>query len=166
MNNSAGRMLEMMIEGAAKQYQARGQMILVKMPEPFRVIRNTDRGHGRAQVQFTARAQPDFIGCLAGGRMVVFEAKHTAQAQIKQDAVTPTQARALDAYAQMGAWAGICCQLSGGGEVTSYMVPWQVWKNMKMIFGKKSAGREELRPFKVRTGMVVYFADGIEGEQI
>ena len=92
VNNSQGRILEDMIMGAARQYEQEGKLVLHKESEPFRVVKNLDRARGRAEVQFTAKAQPDFIGCIKGGRLIAFEAKYTQKDTIKQAAVTPTQA--------------------------------------------------------------------------
>ena len=76
MSNMRGRFHEQMIEGACRVYREEGRAYITKMPEPFRVI-TKDRGRGIATVQFTARAQPDFVGCLTGGAAIAFEAKYT-----------------------------------------------------------------------------------------
>ena len=69
--------------GAARMYEQEGKLVLHKESEPFRVVKNLDRARGRAEVQFTAKAQPDFIGCIKGGRLIAFEAKYTQKDTIK-----------------------------------------------------------------------------------
>lgn len=160
VNNAQGRTLEQMIEGAARAYKIKRRAQVIKTPEPFQVLKK-DRRHGRAEVQFTAHAQPDFIGCLAGGRMIVFEAKHTRKDRINQSAVTDTQADALDTYENLGAVAGVCCCV----QDSYYMVPWGIWREMGGIFGRKYATKEDLEPFRVKFDGVVRFLDAArEGE--
>ena len=152
INNAQGRLLEEMIEGAAQYYKIKGYAQVIKMPEPFRVLKK-DRQRCRAMVQFTAHAQPDFIGCLNGGALIAFEAKYTTKDRIKQDVVTPTQADALDTYHKLGGHVGVCC----GIQDKYFMVPWKVWKSMKAYFGRKYATKVDLEPYLVPFDGVVYF---------
>lgn len=154
VNNAQGRLLEDMIEGAARHYKIKGIAQVIKTPEPFRVLKK-DHARCRAMVQFTAHAQPDFIGCLAGGRMIAFEAKYTATDRMKQDAVTPTQADALDNYQKLGGHVGVCCGIQGG----YFMVPWSVWKTMKENFGRKYATAQDLKQYSIPFDGNVYFLD-------
>lgn len=154
VNNAQGRLLEEMIEGAAQYYKIRGYAQVIKTPEPFRVLRK-DRSKCRATVQFTAHAQPDFIGCLNGGRMIVFEAKYTTTDHMKQDVVTSTQAEALDVYQKLGGHVGVCCGIQG----EYFMVPWSVWKAMKENFGRKYATAQDLKPYSIPFDGNVYFLD-------
>ena len=85
VNNTQGRLMEDMIMGAAMKYEREGRLVLHKESEPFRVVKNMNRARGRAEVQFTAKAQPDFVGCLRGGRLIAIEAKYTQSDMIKQD---------------------------------------------------------------------------------
>ena len=76
MSNGRGRLHEQMILAACRAYHDQGRANIIKVPEPFRVLKK-NRAQGIATVRFTARAQPDFIGCIANDRMIAFEAKHT-----------------------------------------------------------------------------------------
>lgn len=152
VNNAQGRLLEEMIEGAARYYKARGLAQIIKTPEPFRVI-TKDRKSSRAVVWFTEHAQPDFIGCLSAGKFMAFEAKYTTTDRIKQDVVTPTQAEALETYRKLGGWTGVCC----GIQDRYFMVPWSTWKTMKQKFGRKYATQEDLNDYRVPFDGVVYF---------
>ena len=160
VNNAQGRLLEEMIEGAARAYKLKGRAQVIKTPEPFRVLKK-DRQHGRAMVQFTAHAQPDFLGCLAGGQMIAFEAKHTSKDRINQSVVTDTQAAALDNYTKLGARTGVCCCIHD----TYFMVPWEVWRQMGTIYGRKYATKEDFEPFRVPCDGVVRFLDSARGRQ-
>ena len=159
VNNSQGRILEDMIMGAARMYEREEKLVLHKESEPFRVVKNLDRAKGRAEVQFTAKAQPDFIGCLKGGRLIAFEAKYTQKDTIKQTAVTPTQAAMLERYHKAGAAAFVCCGIGTGWELSYFMVPWKAWRDMKESYGHKYASAEELAPYEIKADTVVRFLE-------
>lgn len=114
---------------------------------------------GRAEVQFTAKAQPDFIGCMAGGRLLAFESKYTQSDHIRQDAVTKTQAAMLEKYHQIGAASGVCCGIGTGFDLKYFMVPWETWKNMKKLYGHKYATADELQNYEVKADGVIHFMD-------
>lgn len=154
MSNGRGRQHEMMIEGGCRHYAAEGRAFIIKVPEPFRVLRK-DRARGIATVQFTAKAQPDYIGCLAGGRMIVFEAKHTDTGRMTRRAVTPTQAAALAEYHRRGAVSAVCV---GIGD-DFFMVPWPVFADMKKIFGRLYVTAADIAEYKVKFTGVILFLD-------
>ena len=159
VNNSQGRILENMIMGAARIYEQKGKLGLDKESEPFRVVKNLDRAKGRAEVQFTAKAQPDFVGCLKGGRLIAFEAKYTQKDAIKQAAVTPTQAAMLDKYHEAGAAAFVCCGVGTGWDLSYFMVPWKVWREMKERYGHKYASADDLAMYEIKADTVVRFLE-------
>lgn len=159
VNNSQGRMMEDMILGAARMYERDGRLILHKESEPFRVVRNINRAKGRAEVQFTAKAQPDFVGCLRGGRMIAIEAKYTQKERIRQDAVTETQAAMLEKYHKAGAAAFVCCGIGKGWELSYFMVPWKAWRDMKGHYGHKYASADDLAPYEIKADTVVRFLE-------
>lgn len=154
MSNGRGRQHEMMIEGGCRYYKERGRASIIKVPEPFRVI-TKNRARGIATVQFTARAQPDYIGCLAGGRMIVFEAKHTDTGKMTQRAVTPTQAAALTEYQERGAVAAVCIGLDN----SFFMLPWRVFSDMKRIYGRLYVTAEDIIQYRVKFNGVILFLD-------
>lgn len=159
VNNAQGRIMEDMISGAARMYEKEGTLVLHKESEPFRMVRYINRAAGRAEVQFTAKAQPDFIGCIAGGRLLVFEAKYTQNERILQDAVTTKQASMLEKYHQIGAVTGVCCGIGTGFDLKYFMVPWETWKNMKKLYGHKYATAEELKNYEVKADSVIRFLE-------
>lgn len=154
MSNGRGRQHEMMIEGGCRYYSEQGRASIIKVPEPFRVLKK-DRARGIATVQFTARAQPDYIGCLAGGRMIVFEAKHTDSGKMAQRAVTPTQAAALTEYQERGAVAAVCIGLDN----SFFMLPWRVFSDMKRIYGRLYVTAEDIIQYRVKFNGVILFLD-------
>lgn len=153
MSNGRGRQFEKMIEGGARYYKDQGRAVIAKMPEPFRVLKK-DR-QGIASIRFTARAQPDFIGCLAGGRTIVFEAKHTDKERLYARALTPTQAAALEEYQRRGAIATVCV---GIGE-ESFMIPWSIFSRMKERFGRQYIKAHDIIEYRVKTNGIVLFLD-------
>lgn len=161
INNAKGRLMEDMILGACRDYESRGIARIVKMPEPFRVMKNTDRGRGIATVRFTGRAEPDFVGCLAGGRMIAFEAKYTTADRIQQRVVTDAQARALKSYTRIGASTYICCGIGTGFDLAYFMIPWAVWQYMDIAYGRKYMTREDARMYRVKADAVIHFLDNI-----
>lgn len=144
-----------MIEAGCRYYRQTGRAYIVKEPEPFRVIKK-DKRTGRAAIQFTRHAQPDFHGTLKGGRSIVFEAKYTQSDKIKQDVITPEQAASLTMQEKLGALAYVCVGISG----RAFMVPWYVFGSMKEHFGRKYATAENLLPWEVKQDMAVKFLDG------
>lgn len=161
VNNAQGRLMEDMILGACRDYERRGIARIVKMPEPFRVMRNTDRGRGIATVRFTGRAEPDFVGCLAGGRMIAFESKYTKADRIRQSVVTDAQAEALSRYTMLGAGTYVCCGIGTGYELNYYMVPWSTWAHMGVTYGRKYMTREDAKMYRVKADAVIHFLDNI-----
>lgn len=161
LNNAQGRLMEDMILGACRDYERRGIARIVKVPEPFRVVRNTDRGQGIATVRFTGRAEPDFVGCLAGGRMIAFESKYTTADRIQQRVVTDAQARALKSYTRIGASTYICCGIGTGFDLEYFMVPWAVWQYMDITYGRKYMTRDDAKMYRVEADAVIHFLDNI-----
>lgn len=145
--------------GAARQYEQEGKLILHKESEPFRVVKNLDRSRGRAEVQFTAKAQPDFIGCLKGGRLIAIEAKYTQKDRIQQNAVTEKQAAMLEKYHKAGAASFVCCGIGTGWELSYFMVPWKAWRDMKETYGHKYASADDLAPYEIKVDTVVRFLE-------
>lgn len=79
----AGEHFENMITASLNWYCDKGVAFVEKTPEPMKPLRKPDR-QGRFLACYTKAGQPDFKGTLAGGRAVVFEAKHTDSDKIDQ----------------------------------------------------------------------------------
>lgn len=156
MSNGQGRMHETLIEGACRYYSSQNRAHITKIPEPFRVMKKAPTGI--ATVRFTAHAEPDFKGCITGGRLICFEAKYTDTARINQDVVTKTQADVLERYDNLGAIAAVCV----GIQQDAFMIPWAVFGNMKKYFGHKYAVADDVRVYQVKNDGVIKFLDFID----
>lgn len=154
MNNAQGHYFEQFILGGCSFYMEKGIAAVTKMPEPFRVLKKDSRT-GIATVRFTKKAQPDFIGTLKGGRTIVFEAKRTSTDRINDTVLTETQRNSLEKHFLAGAYAGVC---AGLGDI-NYFIPWEVWRDMKNLFGHKYMTASEAEPYRVKFNGVILFLD-------
>lgn len=153
VNNAQGHFFEGAIKAACALYSERERADVDKTPEPFRVMEKSRDGIFKGR--FTARAQPDFQGTLAGGRSIVFEAKYTTTDRMKRDVLTKEQQDALERHAARGALAAVC---AGIGD-KFFFVPWQMWRDMKQLYGRKYVTAADLEPLRVRFNGAVLFLD-------
>ena len=142
INNAQGHSFEDYIKAACALYKDRGRASVDKTPEPFRVLEKSRDGIFKGR--FTARAQPDFQGTLAGGRSIVFEAKYTTTDRLKRDVLTSEQQDALEDHRQKGAVAAVCAGI--GNDF--FFVPWAVWRDMKEHFGRKYVTAADLEQWR------------------
>ena len=161
MSNGRGRLFEDMVKGGCQYYKDRGRAKIEKMPEPFRVL-TKDRANGIATVRFTAHAQPDFVGCLAGGICIAFETKYTDTDKLHRRVLTDTQAESLQEYHERGAIAAVCA----GIKDRYFMLPWQVFSTMKERYGRQYVRAEDITPYEVKFNGVVLFLDLQDGQKI
>ena len=153
VNNAQGHAFEDLIKRGCTTYLMQDRAIIDKTPEPFRVMEKSRDGIFKGR--FTARAQPDFQGTLAGGRSIVFEAKYTTTDRMKRDVLTKEQQDALERHAARGALAAVC---AGIGD-KFFFVPWQMWRDMKQLYGRKYVTAADLEPLRVRFNGAVLFLD-------
>lgn len=153
VNNAQGHLFEDEIKTACKQYKAQRRAKIDKIPEPFRVTKK--HGSGIFTGRFTAAAEPDYQGTLAGGRSIVFEAKYTTTERMHRNVLTQEQLDALEDHAGMGAIAAVCV----GIRDRFFFVPWVVWRDMKEFFGRKYVTAEDLRHYRVKFNGAVLFLD-------
>lgn len=139
-----GEAFEALIERACARYERAGLAFLQKTPEPMRPLRPLKGGQFVAI--FTKSAQPDYSGCIRGGRHVVFEAKHTDGDRIDQTRVTEEQAANFDRHEALGA---ICFVLVSFRFAEFFRVPWASWRNMREEFGKKSIRACDIEMYRV-----------------
>ncbi|MDR1061792.1 MAG: Holliday junction resolvase RecU [Clostridiales bacterium] len=152
-SSARGQAFEGYILAACEMYRQCGRAAIDKTPEPFRVARK--EGGGIFTGRFTAPAQPDFQGTLAGGLSIVFEAKYTSTERLKRGALTEAQMAALALHAGLGAIAGVC---AGIGD-RFFFVPWSFWRDMKERHGRLYATAADLEPYRVRFTGAVLFLD-------
>lgn len=141
----AGQRFEGHIEASCEAYSREGKAEIEKTPEPTKQLGDKN-AQGRFIACYAKKAQPDYKGTLAGGRAVVFEAKHTYADRLEQSAVTEEQAKRLDKHEALGAK---CFVLVSFGFCTFHRVPWGVFKNMKGIYGRKYITPEDVEQYKV-----------------
>lgn len=156
-NNNAGKNMELMIEAACTHYERKGLAKIVKVPEPFKVLKLFPPNFKSFNGIFTKRAEPDFLGALKGGKTVVFESKYTVKDRISQSVISDQQRESLELYYQVGAIAGV---VVGIDKVYAF-VPWEVWREMKERYGRKYMNREDLKEFEVPTPGYIDFLKGV-----
>jgi hypothetical protein len=79
---------------------------------------------------------PDYVGTLAGGRCVVFEAKQAKGTRWPFNKLTERQAGHLDRYAELGAIVGLLLRVDG----VAWWLPWAAirarwhgWNSARLI---------------------------------
>lgn len=147
-SNIAGGMFEGMLNASCNYYRDKGAAIIEKTPEPMRPIKPYgDRGRGQYIACFEKQAQPDYKGVLCDGRAIIFEAKHTDKDRIQESVITETQRQNLDDFQKMGAQ---CFVMVSMGFRDFFRVPWGIFGNMKIRYGRKYMKLEDLEPFKLK----------------
>jgi recombination protein U len=159
VNNAQGHFFEGYIKAGCITYHERGRAEIDKTPEPFRVTKK--HPDGTFTGRFTAHAQPDFQGTLAGGRSICFEAKYTTTEQMKRGVLTETQMKLLEEHERAGAVAGVCI----GIKDQFYFIPWAVWQDMKAIFGRQYITATDVEEYRVKFNGAVLFLDYIHKER-
>lgn len=158
--NAQGHILEGCIKGGCTYYRTINKAYIEQIPEPFRVTK-TER-NGCFTGRFTANAQPDFMGVLSGGQAICFEAKQTSQNKMLQSVVTTTQAETLECWTAAGAKTGVCISIK---EIFAF-IPWEIWKNMKSIYGRKYITPTDAEKYQVKFNGSVLFLDYTYPEKI
>ncbi len=160
VNNAQGQAFEGYIKAACELYRQRERADIEKTPEPFRVT--SKERNGIFTGRFTALAQPDFEGTLAGGRSIVFEAKYTTTDKLKRGILTDTQMNTLARRERFGAVTGVCAGIND----KFYFVPWAVWRDMKERYGRQYVTAEDIEPYRVRFTGAVLFLDYIHERKV
>lgn len=142
-SNAEGHHFEAEITKACEYYRATGRASIEKTPESFRVTELL--GAGKFRGRFTGKAQPDFQGVLDGGRAILFDAKYTEKDRITANALTKHQWDLLETHWKLGAVCGVCVGMTDG----AYFVPWEQWRDMKRLYGRKYITKQELETFRV-----------------
>ena len=158
-NRHAGEYFENLIAASLNWYRDKGWALIEKTPEPMKPLRAPNKP-GQFLACYVKAGQPDFKGTLTGGRSVVFEAKHTDGDKIEYGRLTEKQIESLTQHHELGAAAFIMVSMS---LTAFYRVPWDVWRDMKQIYGRKHIKQFELEPYRVQyIGGVIKLLEGIE----
>lgn len=157
-NNASGDLFENIINGACQYYREKGVAIIEKTPEPMRPLK--PYGRGQFIACFEKQAQPDYKGVLRDGQAIIFEAKHTDSGRMQESVITKTQRQNLDDFQKMGAQ---CFVMVSMAFEKFYRVPWNVFGDMKLKFGRKYMTEKELEPYQLhqRRGIVLIL-EGVE----
>lgn len=141
----AGDNFEDAIEASCIWYRVRGLAAIEKTPEPTKQLSRPSID-GRFLACYTKAAQPDYQGTIEGGRSVVFEAKHTDTDRIKYDRLTKEQIDDLEMHYKLGAVAFVLVSFGFEGY---FRIPWEVWRDMKAIYGRKYITPQEAERYRV-----------------
>lgn len=155
----AGEHFENMISASLRWYEERGVACIEKTPEPMRPLRAPNR-QGQFLACYVKAGQPDFKGTLTGGRSVVFEAKHTDSDRIEFGRLTNEQIGKLSTHHSLGAATFVLVSFR---LQDFYRIPWEAWRDMKTIYGRKHMKQTELEPYRVQyIAGVLKLLEGIE----
>lgn len=141
----SGDIFERQIEGSLSWHFERGLLKANKTPEPMRPI-GKPNNRGQFLAHYEKKAQVDFAGTMYGGRSVRFEAKQTDTEKFERKRLTDEQMDDLRDHQKLGA---LCFVLLCFGIDHFYRVPWQVWENMKEIYGRKYVTEKDVQQFRV-----------------
>ena len=154
-----GDHFEGIIAASLRWYEDKGVACIEKTPEPMKPLRAPNR-QGQFLACYIKAGQPDFKGTLTGGRSVVFEAKHTDSDRIEYSRLTDEQVEKLSTHHKLGAAAFV---LVSFGLQDFYRIPWEIWRDMKAIYGHKHIKQTELEPYRVQyIAGVLKLLEGIE----
>ena len=145
INKANGGIFESELEMVFKSLKQKGLAIIEKTPEPMKIIKSL--GNGRFEAFLEKKAQPDFKGVLEYGQAIMIEAKYTSTDRIEQSRVSPGQADYLSVCSEIGAYCFVAVRFSSGGI---YLVPWETWKKMKQLFGRKYAKETDLECWELK----------------
>lgn len=153
-NHVAGQHWEDILEASCEYYRREEIAEIEKTPEPMKQLGAKDR-NGRFTACYAKKAQPDYKGTLAGGRAIVFEAKHTETERLQQSVVSADQWERLDRHEALGA---ACYVLVSFNFRAFFRIPWKAFKEMKLRYGRKYITPEDVKEFEVRySGGVLQF---------
>lgn len=161
-NKINGRAVEILVEEACIIYEKQKLAMIEKNPESMRVLKAVGNQGGLYIARFDKKSKPDFEGVLNNGQAIIFDVKSTEQDKIKASALSEGQAAYLKRYHSMGAVSFIlvCLQFKD-----FYMVPWETWKDMKVLYGHLHMTRNELEPYCVSTANgYIHFLEHIAEE--
>lgn len=154
-----GQYFENMITASLNWYRDMGVAYIEKTPEPMKPLRAPNR-QGQFLACFTKMGQPDFKGTLTGGRSVVFEAKHTDADRITADRLSSEQVEALISHHKLGAAAFVIVSFN---LEHFYRIPWEVWRDMKEIYGRKYLKESDIEEYRLQyMSGVIKMLEGIE----
>lgn len=100
----------------------------------------TSKGPVRANVEY-------------GGRSIMFEAKRTSKDRITRNVLTDTQMDVLEKHSRLGALCGVCICI----QDDFFFIPWNVWRDMKEMYGRQYLKPDDIEEYKVKFDGAVHF---------
>lgn len=146
VSKAKGKHFEERLDAAFLYYDEKGFASIEKTPEPMKPAKSL--GNGKFVAFFEKKAQPDYKGTIKGGRAVMFEAKYTDSEKMEQSRVNKDQTEYLEKHHNLGAR---CYVLIGFGSGEVYKIPWDIWRNMKAIYGRKYLKETDIQNYKVKS---------------
>ena len=146
-SHNQGKFFEARLDAAFALCQSMGVADIEKTPEPMKPIKAM--GDGKFLAVYTKKAQADYKGTGKLGRSYVFEAKYTDRDRMEKRRITKAQEDYLNLHQSVGA---LCFVLVGFGSGRVYRIPWSVWKDMAVCFGREYVREEDLQSFRVHGG--------------
>lgn len=103
---------------------------------------------------YASKGPPDFLGCLAGGRSIVFDAKEVSAPTFAFANLAPHQADAFDSVTEMGGIAAIAIQWMNGHVIVGRSwVPWsslsEDYRRWRTEKGSKASFRRAERGLEI-----------------
>lgn len=146
-SKSTGAAFESYIDATVAFYKRIGIADIQKTPEPMKPLRSVPNQPGKFIAVFLKQAQADYKGILAGGKSIMFEAKHTDTVTMPYGRLTPEQIDNLRSYDKFGA---VCFILVSFNFKNFYRIPWVNWRDMKELYGRKHLKESDIQEFKVK----------------
>ena len=146
ISREKGQQFERRLDASFEYYRERGYAMIEKTPEPMKVIKPL--GKGQFVACYTKQAQVDYKGTIKGGRTILIEAKFTSTDRLTQERVIDVQTAYMDGYQALGARCYVVVGFTTGGV---YKIPWNDWRNMKSVFGRKYVKEADLQNYRVNS---------------
>ena len=83
----------------------------------------------------------------------MFEAKRTSKDRITRNVLTDTQMDALEKHSRLGALCGVCICI----QDDFFFIPWNVWRDMKEMYGRQYLKPDDIEEYKVKFDGAVHF---------
>lgn len=161
-SKASGSFFEKMIDAGCQYYEEHGIAKIEKQSEPVHYIRPYG-AHGQFIANYAKKSGVDYKGTLRGGLAVCFEAKHTDGDKMLRSRLEPHQLEYLKVHHFLGAR---CFILVSFNLTDFYNVPFLVWENMKLLYGRQYLKRDDLEEYRIsNAGRVLKFLTVTEGQQ-
>lgn len=136
-----GLSLERALERQHEEYREQGKALITRQYDPSVVVKFP-------LARIIGRAVVDYVGVLADGRCVAFDAKDCAGKRLELNRLQPHQAAYLASVQRMGGLAGVMTRFE---RARVYWVPYELWAAQnglcaarEGIKGRKSIAEKDL----------------------